>query len=258
MSGSTGISVNPSQSITLEVEHLDMRNSWSVVVLLWYHNGSLVAPNNRITLNNDNRSLTITNFSMADSGIYKVQLQQLPYSEHCQNEILSLFGHYPAFKPVIFCVNMKAGCPEALPFQRVSIHSVYPDLQGTFHNFSIQAEGTVLSSNILKYSYLQWYSNGRRMPNTVLFSKSSVSLTTLQKQYPKHLSQELEVSTAAYDVSGRHEVLLAIDVNAYLQDFLQCTPGRLQGYSWILNRGYVDVGYHEGTIACTQAMQVSI
>ena len=134
---SDGITVNQQEMIKLSVAPIEINVTKYLLGLTWYHNGSVVVPNDRILLSADNKSLSIATFSSADNGVYQVQYNQLfiyPHNEQCQNDLLSLFRHHPIFRPVIFCVNMKNGCPGSddvqLRFQEVSVHSVDPDFQG--------------------------------------------------------------------------------------------------------------------------------
>ena len=209
-----------------------------------------MVPSDRIILSAGNKSLSIANSSTADNGVYRVQYNKLfvhPYNEHCQNEVLSLFRHYPILRPVIFCVNMGNRCPESdtqSNFHRVSVYSDDSNLQGTFSNFSVKAEGTVQSSILLEHSSFQWYSNGKRTPSS--------SMSNLRRKYPTNLSQSLELFNTSYEQSGRQEVHLTVDLYMYLGETAQCGPyydqfvSRYLHRDVILDRGYIDISYHEG------------
>ena len=77
--------------------------------LTWYHNGAEVIPNGRITLSNDNTTLTITNATEFDSGVYEVKFAGLlvhPYRKICEAEVTRVLQHYPLLRPVVFHLYM--------------------------------------------------------------------------------------------------------------------------------------------------------
>ena len=76
--------------------------------LTWYHNGNKLAPGGRITLSNDNTTLTVINSTAADSGVYEARFDELlihPYSRFCEEAVLDLLRHYPVLKPAVFYVG---------------------------------------------------------------------------------------------------------------------------------------------------------
>ena len=64
-------------------------------------------PNERIVLVDSNKTLTISNTTDDDSGVYEVKFTGLfihPYSRNCEQDILALLRHYPIAIPVHFYV----------------------------------------------------------------------------------------------------------------------------------------------------------
>ena len=221
--------------------------------LTWYHNGSVIAAsqNQIYMISNRNKTLTITNFTYADTGVYVAQFNQLfvhPFDEHCRDEVLSLLRHLPLLKPAVFCVNMEGRCPDkdrVTQLRTISLEVVQSELKGTLKSLTLKAYGKVFSSKELKYSSIQWYRNGQ----SIYFSLSS---DTIQRHYTElSLSQELKLFNISYEHSGRYEVLLQVNTYNYLRD-RSCRPYYdrfTRGYlrrDITLARGYVDIDYYKG------------
>ena len=253
----TNIQALKHDTIQFQVEPLKINILSSFLNLTWYHNESIILPTQdpRYTLSNKNKTLTITNFTSTDAGVYKAQFNQLfvhPFNDYCKEEILSLLRHLPVLKPAVFCVNMGRACSEenmGIHMRTISVEIIHPALQVTLHNIKLRAFGRVFSSKELQHSFIQWYRNGHAV--------STSYLSTLQKHDNNFsLSQELEIIDAAFEDSGRYEVLLSIDMSTYLRDPV-CKPYYdrfvslyLTGYT-TLARGYTDIGYYKGIIAIT-------
>ena len=251
MSDSALIQVHQEQDISLQVETSDIDIVKYLLELTWYHNHSVIVPNHdaRVTLSNNNKTLTITNFTPTDSGLYTAQFNQLfvhPYNENCKEELLSLLRTHPLLKPAVFCVNMESDCSDTkseAEIRRISVRALDLSLQGTFRSLTLEADGIVHSSKELRHSFFQWYRSGSRVTS---------SLSTLQRRYSNlSLSQTLQQFNASYEHSGRHEVLLIIDMATYLRDST-CQPyydrfvSPYLGRYVTLAKGYTDVGYHKG------------
>ena len=266
VSDAAQIQVHQEQDISLQVETLDIDIAKYLLELTWYHNGSVIVPDHdaRVTLSNNNKTLTITNFTQADTGMYKAQFNQLfvhSYNENCKEKLLSLLRNHPILMPAVFCVNMESGCSDTksgAELQRISVWAVDLSLQGTFHSLTLEADGIFKSSKELRHSIFQWYRSGSRVTS---------SLSTLQRRYSNlSLSQRLQQFNASYEHSGRHEVLLIMDMSTYLRDST-CQPyydrfvSPYLGRYVTLAKGYTDVGYHKGTMnelmnTCTCLIQV--
>ena len=110
----------PSQNITLKVGTTDVYvqyylNTYHNVsiqyyfrALTWYHNGNKLTSGGRITLSNDNTTLTVINSTAADSGVYEARFDGLlihPYSRICEEAVLDLLRHYPVLKQAMFHVG---------------------------------------------------------------------------------------------------------------------------------------------------------
>ena len=250
VSDSAQIQVHQEQDISLQVETLDIDIAKYLLELTWYHNGSVIVPHHdaRVTLSNNNKTLTITNFTRADAGMYKAQFNQLfvhPYNENCKDKLLSLLKNHPVLKPVVFCVNMESDCSdnELQSTETVSVLNENTNFQGTFRSLTLEAVGMVYNSKLLKHSSFQWYRSGSRVTS---------SLSTLQRHNSNlSLSQRLQQFNTSYEHSGRYEVLLIIDMSTYLRDST-CQPyydrfvSPYLGTYVTLAKGYTDVGYHKG------------
>ena len=258
-----GIKVDQGESVKLAVESLSIDVVEYLLGLTWYHNGSVVVPDDRITLINDNTSLTITDFSTDDTGIYEVQFNQLfvhSYDPDCNDELISLLRSYPVLKPAVFCINMESKCPpkDDSELWEISVQSVESDLQGTFHSVSLEAQGTLQSSKELEYSSIEWFRSGSRVTS---------SLSALEKQY-LNLHQHLQQFNTSYEYSGRYEVLLTIDLDTFLRESTDCQPYYDRFVSPYLRRemtlakGHIDIGYHKGMknlqYACTIIVEIYV
>ena len=78
--------------------------------LTWYHNGSIIDSSNdpRVSLSSDNTTLTISNTTGTDAGVYEAKyagLRVYPYDKTCEYETLSLAGYYPLLSSAIFYVQ---------------------------------------------------------------------------------------------------------------------------------------------------------
>ena len=216
----TNIQVIEHDTVQLQVEPLKVNILSGFLSLTWYHNESIILPTQypRYTLSNQNKTLTITNFtSIADAGVYKAQFNQLfvelhPFNEDCEENVLSLLRHLPVLKPAVFCVNMVRRCSEEnmeIEVRTISVESVDPELEGTLNSIKLRAVGRVLNRKELQHSFIQWYRNG--------YAVSTLYLSTLQKHYNNFsLSQEVEITNAAFEDSGRYEALMQISMYSFL------------------------------------------
>ena len=240
------------RNITLQVNTSDHSTSVTdaLLGLTWYHNGSKIVPGDNPSLihRNDNKTLTISNFSSTYSGTYKPQFDQLfvhLFDEACQDEVLSLIRHYPVLKPVVFCVNVDDGdCSDSnieTSIRKISIQPINYVTQGTLENLTLVADATLLNHKEFEHSSIYWYRNATR-----IFSVSS-----LQRQYNTlSLSQQFQQFSVAYEHSGTYEVQLRINMNTYLrpgcQQYYNQFVSRFLGSTVILAKGYIDIQYYEG------------
>ena len=255
MSGTntTNIQVRQQETVHLFVEPANINVVKGLLELTWYHNGSVItaSQNQRYMISNRNKTLTITNFTYADAGVYEAQFNQLfvhPFDEHCRDEVLSLLRHLPVLKTAVFCVNMEGTCPDkeqVTQLRTISVTAVQSALNGTLNSITLRAYGKVISSNVLKYSSILWYRNGRS------FSASS---SALQKHYTElSLNQECKLFNVSYVASGRYEVVLRVYMYGYLPE-IGCRYYRDRFVSTYLGsyitlaRGYVDVDYYKGMV----------
>jgi hypothetical protein len=117
-------------------------------------------------------------------------------------------------------------------------------LQGTFDHLSLVADATVLSIKELEYSSIYWYRNGIRVYSSSTLQKNGNTLS---------LSQTFQQFNATYEHSGRYEVHLIIDMNAYLQaGGSTCLPyyntfvSSYLGSTIILAKAHMDINYYKG------------
>ena len=218
MSGPIKIQVhNNQETITLQIHNTSNHDVVNQLMeLTWYHNESKIIPSNdpRLSLSSNNMTLTITNFTSSLSGVYKAQFDQLsvPSSDEnnlCEAEVLSLTRNYPILKPVIFCVNVD-NCSDSnieTQIRKITIRSLDPATQGTLTNITLEADATVLSHKELQHSSIYWNRNGISISGT----------SSLQRHYNTlSLSQRFQQLSASYELSGRYEVQLRINMNTYL------------------------------------------
>ena len=154
-SSSAMIQVHQEENFSLQVKTTNAAVVKYLLELTWYHNGSVIVPDERTTLSNKNKTLSITNFTTFDAGVYVVQFNKLfsyPYNDDCNKEVISLLRNSPMMKPVVFCVNMGSECHEEAEKQRVSLQSVKSGLLETFQSISLEAIGTVHNSICLLYT----------------------------------------------------------------------------------------------------------
>ena len=245
------------RAITLQIYNTSNHSVVNQLLeLTWYHNGSKIVPEDdpRLSLSNGNKTLTISDFNSSHSGIYKAQFDRLFISSgnennYCEAEVLSLTRNYPILKPVVFCVNMDGDYSDITvetQVRNISIRSVDSALQGTFDHLSLIADATVLNTKELEYSYIYWYRNGIQIYGTSTLQRHCNNLS---------LSQSFQQFNASYEHSGRYEVQLIIDMNAYFWASYTCIHyystfvSRYLGSTVILAKGFIDINYYEGKSA---------
>ena len=250
------MNIKHTASITLQINTSNHEVFNQLLGLMWYHNGSKIVDgyDPSLIISNSNKTLTITNFTSSDAGMYKAQVDHLlisPFDEVCENTVLSLLRCSPVLKPAVFCINMDdSDCINTTAenqVRKVSIRSMYSAIQGTL---TLEAESTVLCSKELHYSSLVWYRNG-------VYISSTPNLSVLQKNYDNlSLSQRFQqFNIISYEHSGRYEVQLRINLYSYLRS--TCQPylsnfvlnyvhSIFYSFSHTVARGYIDIDYHKG------------
>ena len=226
--------------------------------LTWYHNGSVIPPgqDERITFSTNKKTLTITNFSSADAGVYKVQFNKISvqyYNQTCNDKLISLLRGYPILAPAVYCVNVNCTGQDSMTMQiqRVNVRRLNFNLSD---GLMLVADGIANTPEELKHLSLKWYRNGYDITYTHRYYNSIV-----QRQYPK-VSQEVGISAeVSYEDTGRYEVALTIIVNdresicqAYYGNFLapysriRYSYSNHKKYEVPLSWGYIDVSYYKG------------
>ena len=201
-----------------------------------------------MTFSTNNKTLTITNFTSTDAGVYKVQFNRIaiqPYNQSCNDKLVPLLRSYPILAPVVFCVNMNS-CTALQTDQRVYVRRLNFNLS---NGLSLVAEGIANSRKEFEHLSLLWYRNGGRV--------RSDFLGVVQRQYPI-VSREFEIannSEVVYEQTGRYEAVLTINLTRYLGDsesncqslynsqFL--SPNRYIYSTYPLSRGFIDVSYYK-------------
>lgn len=114
--GVTTLQILPPHDITLQVNITFRAIRRYFGSLTWYQNGEPLQHDARKILSGGNTSLTITNTSEHDTGIYEVRFTDLlvspPMIKDCENEMLSLLRHYPLFSPVTFYIHTEGKVAE--------------------------------------------------------------------------------------------------------------------------------------------------
>ena len=257
MSSFATVQATRGENLTLQVETLDDDVVKLLLGLTWYHNNSVIPPGNdaRVSLSNDNKKLTITNFTSFHAGIYKVQFNQLfvhPYIEECKNEVLLLMRNNYVFKPSIFCVNVKDhGCFDSEIVENpvtITVQNLDSNFQGNFpQNLSLKAVGIAINSKVLEHLTFHWYRSGYRL--------QSPNLSPLQRHYNNlSFTQQLYLFNTSYEDTGTYEVLVQVQWHSYIQES-GCQRYRNSlvvpffgraGLMPIVTKGYSDVHYYEG------------
>ena len=96
-------------------------------LLQWSHNGAEVVADGRISLSEDNTTLTIVNTSIADSGLYEAKFGGLlvhPYSRNCEQDVLDVLGQYPVLLPAEFHVYSNTSGKLPIYVKFVCVHCV--------------------------------------------------------------------------------------------------------------------------------------
>ena len=247
------MTVRPRETLTLHIETLNTIKL--LLELTWYHNGSVVVPSHdeRVTISNSNKTLTVTNFTSGDAGVYTVQFNQFlvhPYNKECADDLMSFVRNSPLLKPAVFCVNLDESLSDCMDIQsdnkllrKVSVKAKETAIQGTINTISLEANSLAYSINEVRYSSFYWYLRGHRITS---------GLTTLQKRH-QTLRQKIQQFNITYEMTGRYDVVLTIYLYTYLRglgcqqyyDRLVSSNSYLPGYL-SLAKGYADVDYYRG------------
>ena len=78
-----------------------------IVSLAWYHNGTEVTSDGRISINNNGTSLIISNTVEFDAGMYEVKINStnLNGGENCDKNIIPMLANLAIFAPVKFTLQ---------------------------------------------------------------------------------------------------------------------------------------------------------
>ena len=101
------VQYTPPENVTLKVGPTPSDASYYFRLLTWYHDGVELVDGGRIALSDFNTTITITDTSEDDSGVYEAKYDGLlvrPYSSNCEDDVIDLLRHYPLLKPVVFHV----------------------------------------------------------------------------------------------------------------------------------------------------------
>ena len=252
-SNSSRLKFHPQETLTLQVETLNVNTIRLLVELTWYHNGSVIVPSHdhRVTISNNNKTLIVTNFTYGDAGVYTVQFDQFlvyPYNKECTDGLISFVRKYPLLKPVVFCVNLDESDCNSMDMQsklsrEISVKAEEVAVQGTINTVTLEANSMTNSIEETRYSSFYWYLRGRHITS---------GLTTLQKRY-QSLRQNIQLFNITYEMTGRYNIVLIIDLYTYFTSLgcpqyynrfvssYQAVPRYLP-----LVNGYADVDYYRG------------
>ena len=245
--------VQPQETLTLQVETLAIDASESLVELTWSHNGSVIVPSQdqRVNISINNKTLTVTNFTTEDAGVYKVQFNQFlvyPFDRYCSGNLITFARNRLLLKPVIFCVNLnETDCLDVLindeiP-EEISVNVMELGVEGTINTIILEANSMSHSIDEIKHLLLNWYLRGHNVTS---------GLSAVQTHY-QTLHQRLQQSNITYEMTGRYDVVLTLDLYTYLTA-LGCS----QYYSYFVSTnsylpryiplasGYTDIGYYKG------------
>ena len=208
--------------------------------LVWYHNGSRIADNDRIKISNNGTSLTILNAADSDAGQYEVKIDSMVFtgtnSMECDGNFLPLLE------------NMAINAPATFILQQNSLSIYNPD--SIIENYFIspydgesQKTITVSKTIVVENSTVLesvWY-GGYEIRNGNYFSN-----------YRMHVSFNREnvtvTRTISYnnsqDIIGDYEIL--INIKTYFS-FAQCRG--YYNYITSLAISHMALIYHYWTIA---------
>ena len=235
-----------SQNITLQVEITDVSIQYYFRALTWYHNGNKLT-SGRITLSNDNTTLTVINSTAADSGVYEARFDGLlihPYSRICEEAVLDLLRHYPVLKPAVFYVGTTStstgeqnertlgivqnrasficsGCFNILVLTGPSDSGIQISFQGNqaivfftaLQDLSLNIIGKT-NHRIDDTVITTWYRNGGSLP---LGSR----LGPLKRPH-LNISQSLTLENSSIFDEGTYDALLTIDPRTHIVSHLGC------------------------------------
>ena len=252
-SNSNRLKIHPQEILTLQVETLNINIIRLLAELTWYHNGSVIVPSHdeRVAISNNNKTLTVTNFTSEDAGVYTVQFNQLlvyPYNKACTDDLISFVRESPLLKPVMFCVNLDESDCNGMEMQsrlsrEISVKAKEVAIQGTINAVTLEANSMTNSIEETRYSLFFWYLRGHRVTS---------GLTTLQKHY-QSLSQTIQLFNITYKMTGRYNVVLVLDLYTYFTGLgcLQYYNRFVSSYQTVprylpLATTYADVGYYRG------------
>ena len=189
------INVWEQDSLHLQVETTNITALSLLSELIWYHNGSVILPDQdgRISFSNNNKTLTIASFSSGDAGIYKAQFNRIsvqPYNQSCNEMFTQLLRSYPILAPAVYCVNVNSCADDALALQ---IQGVTIRRQNTVGGEMLVAELTGSGYEEFEpYLSYQWYINGY------------------------YAAPILIDSNITYEETGRYEATFNFDINQFI------------------------------------------
>ena len=99
------VQYTPPENVTLKVGLTPSDASYYFRLLTWYRDGVELVDGGRITLSDFNTTITITDTSENDSGVYEAKYNGLlihPYDRICEGVVIDLLSHYPLLKPAVF------------------------------------------------------------------------------------------------------------------------------------------------------------
>ena len=216
--------------------------------LTWYHNGAVIVPDQdeRIILSNDNKTLTVNNFTSADAGVYRAQFNRIsvePYNQSCNDKLIPLLRNYPIFAPAIYCIGVNS-CTynDSMSLLRVSVQRLKFMNMSDAGGLSLETVGIAgtISREEFEHISLRWYVNRVSLSRSVEYE---------WRQYPT-IGQRLTItdpdSEVPYGFTGRYEIALTVNLNEYLGDPHSTCQALYNSHLLVPYRRYSNI-YHTST-----------
>ena len=165
-------SFNRDEHLVLNVNILSDPNIPLINSLAWYYNGTKLLAGNKYGITNNTKTLTISDMTGSDAGVYEVKINSISYNstaneeQDCDSLVLPLLETRAILAPVTFTVQEQS-LPEYNPSSIVSIYYVMAE-SDVGNGYDIELRGEVHPGNVSLRS--AWYRNGTRLYNENMYN----------------------------------------------------------------------------------------
>ena len=132
---------------------LENGKSQYISSLAWYHNGTKLTSNNRISIASNGTSLTILHMIGSDAGKYEVKINSINYDnlinlDFCDRNILPILEYSALYAPVTFLLQ-EYNLPNYNPEDVIS-DVILPAHQGTYQSIDISNILVINTNGVLR------------------------------------------------------------------------------------------------------------